>query len=477
MVNTQPQPLELHEDRFFDPDDGQRNIAREIFNCIKNLPIVSPHTHIDLAPFVDPSMGFGDPAKIFIQQDHYILRMLHAQGVPFEALGIPRSDERPVESDPHQVWKIFAEHYSLFRATPSKIWIDQTLYDLFSIRKKLSVDTAIEIYEQIESALRSPQFSARHLFSQFNIKVLCTTDAPSDDLTAHRDIQTGIWQADIRPTFRPDNIINLDAPDWRAELQKLCQIAGMDISSYSTFIAALENRRKYFRSLGAVASDHAVISPHTEMLSHQQADAIFRRALHAKITHEDAARFTAHMLIELARMSSEDGLVMQLHVGAYRNYSSSVYQLFGPNRGFDFPTPIEFTRSLHSLLDRFGRHPNLRMILFTLDESSYSRELAPLVSAYPALKIGPPWWFHDSLNGIRRYFDQVIETAGLYNTAGFNDDARNFLTIPARHDVWRRSSANWLAGLVVRKIIELDEGLEMAVDLALNLALKAYRLR
>jgi glucuronate isomerase len=310
-----------------------------------------------------------------------------------------------------------------------------------------------------------------------NIEVLATTDAATDTLTHHQTIRASGWGGRIIPTFRPDAVVNLQAPGWRQNIDTLAAVSGEDVTDYRSYIRALEQRRSFFRMLGATATDVSATTPATLCLSENEAAALFDRALRGAADAADAARFTAHMLCELARMSVDDGMVMQLHCGALRNHNPAICTQYGADRGFDIPIATEYTQNMRPLLDRFGNNPQLTLILFTLDESVYARELAPLAGAYPALRLGPPWWFHDSWNGIRRYFDQVIETAGIYNTVGFNDDTRAFLSIPARHDVWRRAAANWLAGLVVRQMIDRSDAEELAQELAVGLARRAYRLQ
>ncbi|NPA90079.1 MAG: glucuronate isomerase [Chloroflexi bacterium] len=466
----------LSEDRFFDPDPQQRDIARHLYRRVKSLPIISPHGHVDPRMFADPDYSFGSPAELFIIPDHYVFRMLYSQGIPLERLGIPRLDGGEVERDPRKIWQVFAEHFYLFRGTPTGIWLKQELYEVFGIDIPLTGETAQVIYDRISERLASPEYRPRRLFERFNIEVLATTDMATSTLEHHQAIRASGWKGRVIPTFRPDDVIHIRARGWRERIRTLGERTGMDIGNYSRFIRALEERRAFFREMGATATDHATLTAHTERLSAQEADAIFQRALRGEATEEDAHRFAGHMIMESARMSIEDGLVMQWHVGAFRNHNQLIYERFGPDKGADIPIAVEFTRSLHPLLNAHGNDPRLTLILFTLDESTYARELAPLAGHYPALKLGPPWWFHDSLNGMRRYFDRVMETAGLYNTVGFNDDTRAFPSIPARHDVWRRASANWLAGLIVRDVISLAEGEEMAEQMAYTLAKKAYRL-
>jgi glucuronate isomerase len=332
------------------------------------------------------------------------------------------------------------------------------------------------LFDLVAEKLSSPDFSPRKLFERFNIEVLCTTDAATDTLEHHQAIRQSGWSGNILPTFRPDGVVNLDAPNWQANIEKLSQVSNVDITDYASYIRALERRRVFFKSMGATATDHAALTPATVELTSIEADAIFQRALKGQSGPDDAARFTAHMLMEMARMSIEDGLVMQLHPGSLRNHNEIIFKKFGLDKGADIPLQTEYTRNLLPLLNKYGNDSRLTLILFTLDETTYSRELAPLAGHYPALKLGPPWWFFDSLNGMARCFDQVMETAGLYNTTGFNDDTRAFCSIPARHDVWRRASANWLAGLIVRHIIDMDDAREMIQDLAVGLAKRAYKI-
>jgi glucuronate isomerase len=431
---------------------------------------------VDPAIFVDPDYRFGSPAELLIIPDHYVTRMLYSAGVPLEALGVPRLDGGPVEQDHRKIWRTFAEHCHLFRGTPSGAWLAAELAEVFGVTEKLNGQTAQAIYDQIEARLAEPAFRPRALFERFDIEVLCTTDAATDTLAQHQAIRASGWSGDIRPTFRPDAVVNLDAAGWRGNIDRLSQVSGIDVDSYPAFIQALEQRRAAFKQLGATATDHAAVTAYTERLSPENADVIFQLALRNRATAVDAHRFTGHMLLEMARMSIEDGLVMQLHVGSVRNHNDQVYQRFGLDKGCDIPRAADFVHDLRPLLNAYGNDPRLTLILFTLDETAYARELAPLAGHYPAVKLGPPWWFHDSFNGMRRYFDQVMETAGLHNTAGFNDDTRAYPSIPARHDLWRRASAGWLAGLVVRHIVDEEDAHEMAYELAYGLAKRAYKL-
>jgi glucuronate isomerase len=466
----------LPEERYFDPDPAQRRIAMDLYKSVANLPLICPHGHVDPKLFSDENTSLGTPADLLIIPDHYVFRMLYSQGLPLEALGIPRKDGGPVEKDHRKIWQIFAEHYYLFRGTPTGVWLADELHSVFGIEEKLTGQTAQPIYDQIEAKLRLSEFRPRSLFKRFNIEVMTTTDAATDPLVYHQAIRRSGWDGNIRPTFRPDAVISLLTPDWRNNIEALSRVSGVTVDSYQKFIKALEDRRTFFKSMGAVATDHAAETAHTAESGSSEAEAIFQRALQGKATDEDAKRFNAHLLMEFARMSIEDGLVMQLHVGAIRDHDDFIYKRFGANMGADIPGQSEFTENLRPLLNKYGNDTRLTLVLFTLDESTYSRELAPLAGHYPAIKLGPPWWFHDSVNGMRRYLDRVMETAGIHNTAGFNDDTRAFPSIPARHDLWRRVSANWIAGLVVKGIVDQEDAQEMILDMAYRLAKKAYKL-
>ncbi|HTE46300.1 MAG TPA: glucuronate isomerase, partial [Gemmatimonadaceae bacterium] len=363
----------------------------------------------------------------------------------------------------------------LFRGTPTGAWFDHELVELFDVHTKLDGDSAQYVYDVIAEQLQSPEFRPRALFDRFNIEVLATTDKATDPLDAHRTIRDSAWGGRVVPTFRPDALFRIAAPAWRAELADLAAAHGQSIIDFSSFTAALEGRRRYFKSLGATATDHAVVEPHTAVLAPRDADDLFRRALEGAASADDQRRFEANMLVEMARMSVADGLVMQLHPGALRDHNSLIAQRFGADRGADIPVPTEYTRNLSALLNAYGNDPRLTLVLFTLDESAYTRELAPIAGHYPAVRLGPPWWFHDSVEGMTRYRQQVTETAGIYNTAGFNDDTRAFCSIPARHDLSRRVDANFLGGLVARHVIDLDDARVMARALAYELARDTYR--
>lgn len=459
----------MNPDRFFDPDPSIRRVARALYEETRGLPIVSPHGHVDPRILAEDA-AFPEPAALLVQPDHYVLRLLYAHGVPLEDLGVQRRDGAPIEADPGKVWQRFADHYYLFDGTPTGAWLNYELDEVFGIKEPLWGDTAPRIYDEIREKLGSPEFRPRALFERFNIEVLATTDAATDALDLHRTIRDSGWKGRVIPTFRPDALFRISTPGWLAAVEAL------EARDYAGFIRALAERRLYFKSLGATATDHGVLAPYTTALREEAAERLFRLALEGKAAREDERRFIAHLLMEMARLSLEDGLVMQIHAGALRDHNQLIFDRFGPDRGGDIPVATEFTRNLRPLLNAYGNDARLTLVLFTLDESTYSRELAPLAGHYPAVRLGPPWWFHDSMEGMRRFRERTTETAGIYKTAGFNDDTRAFCSIPARHDLARRMDANYLAGLVARHVIAENDARRMARALAYDLAKQTYRL-
>jgi glucuronate isomerase len=464
----------LHPDRYFEPEAAVRRIAREIYEETRDLPLICPHGHVDPGLLAE-NRPFPEPAALFITPDHYIFRMLYSQGVSMESLGIPRKDGGDVEKDARKIWQTFADHYYLFAGTPTGAWLDYELAVVFGIEERLNGQNALRIYDELAEKLRSPEFLPRALFDRFNIEVLATTDAASDSLANHAAIRDSGWNGRVVPSFRPDAVFRIANPAWRSALTALEAAYEKPIASYEQFVAALQNRRAFFQSMGATATDHAVIEPYTHALTPEQAERLFAKALNGTATAIDQSAFEAHMLMEMARMSIEDGLVMQLHAGALRDHNQVIFDRFGPDMGADIPVATEYTRNLRELLNTYGNDPRLTLVLFTLDETTYARELAPLAGHYPALRLGPPWWFHDSIEGMKRFRAQTTETAGVYNTAGFNDDTRAFCSIPARHDLSRRIDANFLAGLVARHNIDMQDARRMARAMAYDLAKETYR--
>ena len=464
----------LDENRLFPAEPAARTVATKLYASVENLPIISPHGHTDPQWFAD-DQPFPDPAALFIQPDHYIFRMLYSQGISMESLGIPQSDGKQ-KADPREVWRIFAKNYFLFRGTPTRLWIDYAFEKQFGLKERLSANNADEYYDTIDKALRTPQFRPRALFESFNIEVLATTDTAVDSLAQHKKIRESGWKGRVIPTFRPDAVVDAEYSGFRENLAKLGEVANEDISSWKGYLTALRKRRAFFKENGATATDHGHLTAQTADLPISEASALYERIYSGKTQRGDVELFQAQMLTEMAGMSVEDGLTMQLHPGSIRNHNALVYAKFGRDKGADIPSPTDYVRGLQPLLSKYGNEPNFTFILFTLDESTYSRELAPLAGHYPSLRLGPPWWFHDSPEGMMRFREQATETAGFYNTVGFNDDTRAFLSIPARHDVARRVDCAFLGKLVAEGRLDEDEAFELAKDLTVNLVRKAYRL-
>ncbi|MEP6701538.1 MAG: glucuronate isomerase [Betaproteobacteria bacterium] len=471
-------PLTFHPDRLFSSDPVQRGIAQRLYASVKDLPIVSPHGHTDPQWYAD-DMPFPDPAGLFIVPDHYVFRMLYSQGVALEDLGVPREDGSANESDPRKIWRLFARHYYLFRGTPTRMWMDHAFHEVFGIRERLGPESADRIYDSIAAQLETPAFRTRALMDRFRIETIATTESPLDLLPHHQKMLKDGWSGPggrVLTAYRPDPVVDPDFAGFRENIARFGEISGEDTSTWSGYLAAHQNRRQFFKSMGATSTDHGHPTALTCDLSEADAAALYQRALAGPLGAGEAEIFCGQVLTEMAAMSIDDGLVMQIHPGSWRSHNRQLFAKFGRDKGADIPTATEYVRALKPLLDRFGNAPDFTLILFTLDETSYSRELAPLAGHYPCLRLGPPWWFHDSPEGMIRFRKQAIETAGFYNTVGFNDDTRAFMSIPARHDVARRIDCRTLAELVAEHRLDEDEAQDVAIDLAYRLVKKAYKL-
>jgi glucuronate isomerase len=469
------QPGLIHADRLFPADPTGRAIARRLYQSVKDLPIVSPHGHTDPRWYAEDA-PFPDPATLFVVPDHYIFRMLYSQGVPLEALGIPPASGERAPFDARAVWRLFAGHYHLFRGTPTRMWLDHVFATLFGFTERLSGDNADLYFDRIAAALETPEFRPRALYERFGIEVIATTDSPLDPLAEHIALKRSGWAGRVLPTYRPDPVADPERPDFAANIVKLGEITGADTLTWGGYLDAHRDRRAFFKSLGATATDHGHPSARTADLPRAEAAALYDRIVSGDFTPEAADLFRGQVLTEMAAMSLDDGLVMQLHPGAFRNHNAAIFRRFGRDMGADIPQPTDYVRALRPLLDRFGNEKDFTLILFTLDETAYGRELAPLAGHYPCLRLGPPWWFFDSPEGMRRFRELTTETAGFYNTVGFNDDTRAYLSIPARHDMARRVDCAFLADLVATHRLDEDEAQELAQDLAYRLVKKAYRL-
>jgi glucuronate isomerase len=461
----------LHEDRLFPADPSTRAVARRLFESIRDLPIVSPHGHTQ-ASWFSRNQPFPDPATLFIQPDHYVHRMVYSQGIRLEELeiGVERI------ADPRKVWRIFAANYFLFRGTPTRLWLDYAFQELFGLTSRLSAKTADLYFDTISARLETPEFRPRALYERFGIEVLATTDSALDTLADHAAIRSSGWSGRVLPTFRPDSVVDPEFAGFAANVVKLGEQTGEDTAAWSGYLAALRQARERFRELGCKATDHGHRTARTANLSTSESAALYTKVIGGDASAADQELFRGQMLTEMARMSLEDGLVMQIHPGSFRNHNRQLFGKYGRDMGADIPSPTDYVESLKPMLDLVGNEPGLTIILFTLDETAYSRELAPLAGHYPCLRLGPPWWFHDSPEGMMRFRESVTETAGFYNTVGFNDDTRAFLSIPARHDVARRVDCAFLARLVAEHRLTEDEAYEVVKDLTYNLVRKAYKL-
>ncbi len=465
----------IHPDRLFPVDPASREVARRLYESVRDLPIISPHGHTDPRWYAENEL-FPDPATLFVIPDHYVFRMLYSQGVRLEDLGLATKDGNAVERDPRAIWRRFASRYHLFRGTPTRLWLDHTFATLFGFTERLSAANADAYYDRIDAALRTPEFRPRALFERFGIEAIATTESPLDPLKHHETIRQSGWKGRVVTAYRPDPVVDPEFEGFRENLVRFGEITGCDTTTWSGYLEAHRMRRAFFREYGATSTDHGHPTARTSNLSPTNAEALFRRVSTGDARPDDAELFRAQMLTEMAAMSVEDGMVMQLHPGSFRNHNNALFRRFGRDMGADIPLQTDYVRALKPLLDRFGNETNFTLIVFTLDETSYSRELAPLAGHYPALKLGPAWWFFDSPEGMRRFRELTTETAGFYNTVGFNDDTRAYLSIPARHDVARRVECAYLANLVTTHRLDEDEAHEVAYDLAYRLAKEAYKL-
>jgi glucuronate isomerase len=474
MSMTSDAGLRPHPDRLLPADPGVRALARRIHEHVSDLPILSPHGHVNARLLLEDE-PFDDPASLLISPDHYVTRLLHAAGVPLSALGVGR--EALTENESRTAWRLLCTHWASFAGTPVRYWLETDLFDIFGVTRQLAAETADVTYDQIAGSLAQPAFRPRALFERFGIEVLATTDDPCDDLAAHAGLNADLtWTGRVIPTFRPDRHLDPAAVGWVDGVAALQQASGIDTGSYAGYVAALEDRRRHFVAHGAVSADHGCLDVQTDPLTAAEADRIFKSAMASAATAAESTAFRRHMLGEMARMSCDDGLVMTLHPGVLRNHHEPTFREFGADTGHDIPVRTEFTRALQPLLDRYGTHPNLHLLLFTVDETAFSREIAPLAGFYPSVYAGAPWWFLDAPDAIRRYRAAVTETIGFTKTSGFVDDTRAFCSIPARHDMSRRVDAGYLAGLVAEHRLDEVQAFETARALVIDVPTAAFKL-
>jgi glucuronate isomerase len=450
---------------------SEGNLSLELYQSIKDYPIISPHGHVDPRLILD-NKPFANPAELFIYHDHYITRLLHANGFSLDSLGKSKGEDSPREA-----WRILASNWHLFAGTASGYWLEHQLTTIFEITAELSAANADEIYDAITVKLGEEELLPRNLLKRFKISFLATTDDPTDSLEYHRAIaEESDIECRIVPTFRPDKYLDPRTAQWTVNVKNLCLVAGFNEINYDSYIAALSARRKFFIEHGAISADHGVFEAFTTSLDSATANCYFDLALKGELSNEEARNFAGHMLTEMARMSSEDGLVMTIHAGVLRNHSTETFDKYGADTGHDIPVKAEFTENLRPLLQKYGLNPNLHLILFCLDESAMTREVAPLAGFYPSVYVGAPWWFFDSPSGMRKSRDSVTDIAGFYRGSGFIDDTRAFLSIPARHDMARRVDCDYLASLVESGRISCVTAEKIAVDLVTSIPRKAFKL-
>jgi len=474
-MNLTTQPLHLHPDRLLPSDPAQRQIARRLYAQVSSLPIISPHGHTDPAWFAGDA-AFANATELLLVPDHYVFRMLYSQGIDLDRLGIPRADGSRATVDPRSAWRLFAENFHLFRGTPSSMWLNHVFHEVFGLRVRLDATTADHYYDRITAALETPAYRPRALFERFNIELIATTESPLDPLLHHAAIRESGWKGRVITAYRPDPVIDPEHEQFPDALRAFGELTGEDVHDWNGYLRAHRQRRGFFAAHGATSTDHGHPSATTANLDPAQARRLFEKIVAGKADAAEAELFRGQMLTEMALMSLDDGLVMQLHPGCFRNHNQALFQRFGRDKGADIPVRTEYVHALKPLLDRCGNDPRFKLILFTLDESNYARELAPLAGHYPSLLLGPAWWFHDAPEGMWRFREQTLSSGGFYNTVGFNDDTRAFLSIPARHDVARRIDCGFLAKLVAEHRMDEDEAVEVAVDLAYRLPKQAYRL-
>jgi len=404
-----------------------------------------------------------------------VTRLLHASGVPLDALGVSRGPLS--EAEARQVWRLLCGHWDAYRGTPVRFWLESELAEIFEVSVRPSLETADAIYDQVADRLPKDDYRPRALHDRFRIQVLATTDDPADDLSAHAMLAADpTFTGRVVPTFRPDRYLEPAQPGWGDAVARLGEAADLDTGDYAGFVAALEARRRYFIEHGAVSADHSHLDVRTDPLEPADASRIYRAALAREVSEAESVALRRHLLLEMARMSCDDGLVMALHPGVRRGHHGPTTAAFGPDTGSDIPIRVEFTDALRPLLERYGTHPDLHLVVFTVDETAFSRELAPLAGFYPAVYVGVPWWFLDAPDAIRRFRAAVTETAGFSRTSGFVDDTRAFCSIPARHDMSRRIDAGWLAQLVAEHRLDEDEATEAALDLVTGRPREVFKL-
>ncbi|MCL3778275.1 MULTISPECIES: glucuronate isomerase [unclassified Actinomyces] len=473
---TDPRPLTLDPDRLLPADPTTRAIARELLATVEKAPIVSPHGHVP-PEWLAQDITFADPTSLLLTPDHYTNRLLHSlAGVELEEMGVPVGTERTPEQS-RRAFSRLCESWDKLAGTPVRSWFTHELHEVFGIRVRPSAETSDEIYDAIDAAIHTPGFSARSLYERFNIAVLATTDDPCSDLASHRVLaEDPTWTGRVVPTFRPDAYLEPARPGFRALTERLGEVSGADVSTYAGHVEAMRRRRAFFVSNGAVSSDHSHRDAGTERLPDAEAEVLYARALAGTIDSGDGDRLRRHMVNDQARLACEDGLVMTLHPAVYRNHDTRTFERYGADVGGDIPMATELTRALQPLLEAYGNHEGFHLIPITMDETLYSRELAPLAGWYRSVYVGVPWWFIDEPDAILRFRAASTGYATLYKTSGFIDDTRAFCSIPARHDIARRCDSAFLARLVAEGRVEMEDALRISADLVDAIPREAFKL-
>ncbi len=465
-----------HPDRLLGIDASVRAVARELYESVADAPIISPHGHVS-AQLLAENRPFADPAELFVTPDHYVTRLLHSSGVPLEQLGVGAQGGSLASSGtpaPREIWRTLCENWRLFAGTPVRYWFEDSLARVFDLELTPSAQTADELYDALAERLAQPRFRPRELLTSFGVEVLATTDDPADTLE-HHDALAGL-STRVIPTLRADAYMTPGTDRWRERLDALAAVSGEDCGSYRGLLQAIRRRRDYFKQHGATATDAGVDDAWAIPLGDGEAEAIHRRGLDGQATAEEALAYRRNMLFQFGLMAAEDGLVMQLHPGVLRNHHAPSFERFGPDTGHDIPALTTFAEPLRGLLNHVGTSPGFRIVLFTTDETGFSREIAPLAGFYPSVYIGAPWWFLDAPAAVRRFRAAVTETAGFYKTSGFVDDTRALCSIPTRHDMSRRLDASYLAELVIGHQLAEDEAHTIARALVGEIPRSVFRL-
>lgn len=472
---TDAMKLNVSPDRLLPADPGVRAIARELYDSVKDLPIISPHGHVPPQWFAE-NPNFTNPTALLLTPDHYVNRLLHSNGVDLGTMGVPVGSPLD-DAAAREAFRVFCEHWKVYRGTPMKFWFESELADVFGIDLRPSAETADEIYDRINDALATDAYRPRELFDRFKIEFIATTDDPCDDLHYHQAIKADpSWDGTVVPTFRPDKYLEPLKPTWNDDVDRLAEVSGVDTGSYAGWVAAMENRRAFFKDNGAVSTDHSHVDPGAEKLDDAEAERLYEQARAGTISEADATRLRKDFVFQQARMGSEDGLVMTIHPAVARNHHEPTMERFGADVGCDIPIATEFVHNLKPMLNAFGTNPNFQLVIFTMDETTFAREIGPLASFYPSVYAGAPWWFLDTPDAVMRYREAVTESCGFGKTSGMIDDTRALLSIPARHDMARRVDCAYLARLVAEHRLAIDEALDTAHDLVVAQPKKAFKL-